>query len=333
MISYAQNYEDIMLWRALKHIKNGFYIDVGAAWPDNDSVTKLFYDNGWNGINIEPNKDLYIILCDQRKNDINLNIALSDKEGSGDFYLLENAGLSTLEKEIIKIHKTDYSIIKVEKAFINTLNNIFNKYCNNKEVHFLKIDVEGYEKKVITGNNWKKNRPWIVIIESTIPMCQTENYQEWESILEENDYIFVYADGLNRFYIAKEHSDLIQSFAYPPNVFDGFINIREVKLNGQARQAETRAQEAEVRAAQAEVQARQAEARAQEAAARAAEAEAQARQAEARAQEAEVRAAQAEGTLYAVYNSHSWKITKPLRIISIFINKLSIAIINFLRRR
>ena len=29
-ISYAQNFEDVMLWRALKHISEGFYIDIGA---------------------------------------------------------------------------------------------------------------------------------------------------------------------------------------------------------------------------------------------------------------------------------------------------------------
>ena len=28
--SYSQNGEDVLLWRALKHIKDGFYIDVGA---------------------------------------------------------------------------------------------------------------------------------------------------------------------------------------------------------------------------------------------------------------------------------------------------------------
>jgi hypothetical protein len=30
-ISYAQNYEDVMLWRALKDVSNGFWIDDGAA--------------------------------------------------------------------------------------------------------------------------------------------------------------------------------------------------------------------------------------------------------------------------------------------------------------
>ena len=54
IVSYSQNFEDVMLWRALKDVENGFYIDVGANHPAIDSVTKLFYENGWSGINIEP---------------------------------------------------------------------------------------------------------------------------------------------------------------------------------------------------------------------------------------------------------------------------------------
>ena len=53
-ISYSQNYEDIYLWRLLQDVHHGFYIDVGAFDHQKDSVTKLFYDRGWSGINIEP---------------------------------------------------------------------------------------------------------------------------------------------------------------------------------------------------------------------------------------------------------------------------------------
>lgn len=45
-ISYSQNYEDVMLWQALKDIKNGFYIDVGVNDPVEDSITKSMYDLG-----------------------------------------------------------------------------------------------------------------------------------------------------------------------------------------------------------------------------------------------------------------------------------------------
>ena len=63
-ISYAQNFEDIRLWRALKFFENGFYIDVGANDPTHDSVTKAFYDRGWSGINVEPMQNFHDTLCE-----------------------------------------------------------------------------------------------------------------------------------------------------------------------------------------------------------------------------------------------------------------------------
>jgi hypothetical protein len=55
-----------MLKRALSDIQNGFYIDIGAGDPSIDSVTKLFYDDGWHGINVEPNPKKYGELVIQR---------------------------------------------------------------------------------------------------------------------------------------------------------------------------------------------------------------------------------------------------------------------------
>lgn len=44
MISYAQNFEDVMLERAFADLEIGFWVDVGAWDPDTDSVTRHFYD-------------------------------------------------------------------------------------------------------------------------------------------------------------------------------------------------------------------------------------------------------------------------------------------------
>lgn len=55
-VSYAQNFEDVMLNRCFGKQKTGFYIDIGAAWPQVDSVTHAFYLKGWRGINVEPNR-------------------------------------------------------------------------------------------------------------------------------------------------------------------------------------------------------------------------------------------------------------------------------------
>ena len=75
-VSFAQNFEDVMLWRALKHVEHGFYIDVGAYSPRVDLVTQAFYERGWRGINIEPNADLHRQFLVARPRDINLNVAV-----------------------------------------------------------------------------------------------------------------------------------------------------------------------------------------------------------------------------------------------------------------
>ena len=54
MISYAQNFEDVILQRVFHTCDQGRYIDIGGYDPTIDSVTKHFYDRGWSGVNVEP---------------------------------------------------------------------------------------------------------------------------------------------------------------------------------------------------------------------------------------------------------------------------------------
>ena len=80
MISYSQNREDVLLNRLFPERSSGFYIDVGACYPVIHSVTKLFYDRGWRGINIEPLPSLSAVLTNDRPRDINLRMGLSNCE-------------------------------------------------------------------------------------------------------------------------------------------------------------------------------------------------------------------------------------------------------------
>ena len=229
LISYAQNYEDVMLWRALKHVAHGFYIDVGAAWPDQDSVTKLFFDAGWSGMNIEPNPDLIQCYNIQRPHDINLELALSDTPGTQTMGFIDKTGLSSLENHVIQAHSKHGYAIQEKVVQIKTLLSVCQEYAANRDIHFLKVDVEGYERHVLLGNDWQRVRPWIVVVEATVPLQQVENHHEWEFILLSANYQFVYADGLNRFYVAQERPELFSAFKYPPNFFDGFVLPQQVK--------------------------------------------------------------------------------------------------------
>jgi hypothetical protein len=104
---------------------------------------------------------------------------------------------------------------------------------NVSEVHYLKIDVEGSEAAVLNGIDFSLIRPWIVLVESTLPRSQVEDYEGWEPILLNNDYHYVYFDGLNRFYVADEHQELDVSFRTPPNWWDVFETFKEHKLSVQ----------------------------------------------------------------------------------------------------
>ncbi len=95
-VTYAQNFEDVILWRALKHVHRGFYVDCGAYDPTRESVTKSFYDRGWRGINIEPIPSLLQKFVVQRPLDANLAVAVSDGSDRAELYEIAGTGLSML---------------------------------------------------------------------------------------------------------------------------------------------------------------------------------------------------------------------------------------------
>src|SRR3954471_8628243 len=82
MISYAQNGEDVVLWRLFgAFARPGFYVDVGAAHPVLHSVTKWFSLHGWRGVNVEPVPRLLEQLVADRPHDVNLGVACGAEAG------------------------------------------------------------------------------------------------------------------------------------------------------------------------------------------------------------------------------------------------------------
>lgn len=222
-ISYAQNYEDVILRRALKNVDKGFYIDVGACDPDFLSVTKTFYMEGWSGINIEPIQAEYNKLCKERPRDITLQTVAGSTKGEVTIWQTKTAGLASTNESAIDNLKKDGWEGEPVKVKCTTLNEICDEHVK-EQVHFMKIDVEGSEKDVLLGLDLQKNRPWIILLEALEPLTLVKNHNGWEHILTSNNYFFVYFDGLNRYYLADEHRDLQSAFELPPNVFDDFIH-------------------------------------------------------------------------------------------------------------
>lgn len=227
-----------MLWRALKTVERGFYIDIGANDPVEDSVTKAFYDRGWHGINVEPLSSHLVDLEAQRPRDINVQCAAGSEHGVIDLWEPEVRGWATADTATARLHANAGIKGKHHTVTIRTLASICEEHCTG-DIHFLKVDVEGFEESVLRGANFDKFRPWVVVVEATKPNSSIEIHSQWEHLLLDGRYLFAYADGLNRFYVALEHRELLASFVYPPNVFDDYVTFHQKKSQESVHKLQT----------------------------------------------------------------------------------------------
>jgi FkbM family methyltransferase len=246
MISYAQNREDVLLRRLFRDVSEGFYIDVGANDPVELSVTKHFYDRGWRGINVEPLPDAYRRLRAERPRDVNLRIGVGRAEGKLPFFeVAEQDVLSTFCKKQADAYR-DEGLAVVERAVpVRTLASVCAEHVGDQLVHFLSVDVEGFEREVLEGADWRRWRPQAVLVEATKPNSTLPSHHDWERVLLEAGYLFAYFDGLNRFYVRSEDAHLLEHFRVPVNITDDFVwhpYQREVdEMRGHAQAAQARA--------------------------------------------------------------------------------------------
>ena len=221
LISYAQNFEDVMLWRALKNVENGFYIDLGAQDPVVDSVSLAFHEHGWTGIHVEPTPHYAQLLRSQRPGDTVIEAAVGNEPGLITFFEIPHTGISTGDPQIAQQHREKGFEVREITVPCVRLSSVF-KNCETLDIHWMKIDVEGFEWSALASWGKAAARPWIVVVESTLPTTQIESHQRWEPMLLRRDYTPVYFDGLNRYYISKKHPELFAAFLSGPNIFDGF---------------------------------------------------------------------------------------------------------------
>lgn len=236
--SYAQNFEDVMLARAFPGAK-GFYIDIGANDPDIDSVTRVFYERGWTGINIEPLAANMRELRAKRPRDTNLEIAVGEQDGSITFFEIGKwHGYSTTDAEIVEQHRKDGLEVIEHKVPVRKLSDVLDEHAKNAVIDFLKIDVEGTELSVLRGMDLRRHRPKIILLESKMPVTINmvdrvdevpDRADEYAAYLKPFGYHYVYHDGLNAFFVADEHPELDQAFSRPPGTFDKISHDASVR--------------------------------------------------------------------------------------------------------
>ena len=197
--SHSQFNEDLILSLVMDEIKKGFYVDIGANHPTFNSNTKMFYDMGWSGINIEPTKDGYDKLVTDRTKDINLNIAIAKKSGIMTLYELGgDTTLSTLNPHNAKLMSKNLGLAITSRDIqVKPLSAIMDEHCGNKAIHLMSVDAEGVDLEVLQSNDWKKYRPEIIMVEGN------NQYNEMVEFLDKNSYLLLFNNSYNCIFINK----------------------------------------------------------------------------------------------------------------------------------
>ena len=234
--SYAQNGEDVVLWRALHNIPNGRYVDVGANDPSYLSITKAFYDHGWRGISYRTEPPFCAVVSDQRPGDIVVEAAVASKgRGSVTLHEIEDSGLSTLRDDVRDRHASHGWQVHEVEVPTKTLNEILEEAdWAGLDIHFMTVDVEGAEGEVLASIDLERWRPWILVVEvDRADSTTSPTHGEWEPQLLRAGYQFCLFDGLSRYYVAGEHAEeLVDALSYGPSVFDNFETYSQREVMG-----------------------------------------------------------------------------------------------------
>ncbi len=228
--SFAQNGEDVVLWRALCNLPSGRYVEIGANDPRDDSITWAFYLRGWRGLEAEAVHAFAEAHRALRPGDVQVEAFVGDPEGDGQvtFYEVPGTGLSTVDADVAERHRESRHEVVERRVPVRPLREILAETgFDSGDVHFMVVDVEGAEASVLRSVDLTTFRPWVLVIESTAPTTARDVHGEWEKQVLDAGYHECLFDGLSRFYVADEHrAELGPSLSYPAGILDRYTTLR-----------------------------------------------------------------------------------------------------------
>jgi len=183
---------------------DGVAIECGAS--DGIRISScLFFERNydWNVINVEPAPFLYNKLCMNRPHCVNINAALSNKNGSTTFKQpihprlgkhFGNGSISHTRQHLDKLKNTQKC--KFEEYIVKTIT--FASLVENQQAYdidLLVLDVEGHEPAAIEGMKDTVALPRVVCVE------YTRNKQLIKNRLDELGYVLDFKKHNNAYFI------------------------------------------------------------------------------------------------------------------------------------
>jgi FkbM family methyltransferase len=153
----------------------GFFVEVGANRPRQASQTWHLERLGWTGVLIEPQPDLADELRRARSARV-FAVACSSPANAGRRMRLHVAGaLSALDRERMAPGAQAERVIEVP---VRTLDDILLEARAPVGFDFLSVDVEGHELEVLSGFDFARWRPRLVLLEDHVGSLAKHRFVE-----------------------------------------------------------------------------------------------------------------------------------------------------------
>lgn len=172
-VSYAQDGEDLVLeslffgLNAHRHKTDGFYVDIGAHHPFRFSNTNRFYRSGWRGVNIDPLPGVKEIFDKYRPEDINIEMGVSEREDTLDYYMFNEPSLNTFDSDTARrLSSQGLEIVETRRLDTKPLGEILIGVVDeDRKIDLMTIDAEGFDFEILKSNDWGKFSPSVIMIE------------------------------------------------------------------------------------------------------------------------------------------------------------------------
>jgi FkbM family methyltransferase len=175
--------------------RGGFFVEVGANRPQFASQTWHLEQLGWTGILIEPQPDLAAALREARAATV-FAVACSSPDNAGRLRPLHVAGaLSSLDRDRMAPGAEPERVIDVP---VRTLDDILAEAAAPFGFDLLSVDVEGHELEVLSGFDFARWRPRLILIEDHVGNLQRHRF------LKKAGYRLIRRFENNGWYVPKD---------------------------------------------------------------------------------------------------------------------------------
>ena len=196
------NFEECrLILESFEYAREGFFIEVGANDPRQNSLTYLMERLGWTGMLIDPLSKCYQKLLRDRPRSRCFHCACVSPDKTGKITLHApdpSSVVATVEKNVDDF---DIKYAFTETCDAVTLDSLV-KQVDPPRIDFLSIDTEGTELDVLLGFDLARHRPRLILLEDKL-----YNLVKHRFLLDEG-YRLVKRTMLNNWYVPARQNTL-----------------------------------------------------------------------------------------------------------------------------